>query len=212
MLTVPSSTALIVPLEIAKALFFVAYVASTIGVIIGVYWEGDQFPKEKQNRGWLLLIRSLAADTLFTVLIFGTDGWIGRIQRSEIIALENKLAARSLSDVQLAEMRQELGAFSGQQFLFDAYMVKETSDIGKQISDTLVSAGWIKSIQPPNAFLKSVVAGVSIFEDEQAPDRTKAAAAKLETLLDKDGIAAYEVSRNIPNDKAIIGIQVGIKP
>jgi hypothetical protein len=75
------STNLIVPLELAKLVFFVVYVAATIGVLIGVYWEGDQFPKEKQQRGWTLLVRSLAVDTLFTILVFSADGWISTIQR-----------------------------------------------------------------------------------------------------------------------------------
>jgi hypothetical protein len=76
-----SSASLIFPLEIAKFVFFAVYVAATIGVVVGVYWEGEQFPKEKQHQGWKLLVASLAIDTLFTVLIFGTDGWISHIQR-----------------------------------------------------------------------------------------------------------------------------------
>ena len=81
------ANALLTALEYAKWLFAVAYILSTIGVIIGVYWEGEQFEKLKQQRGWRLLICSLALDTLFTILIFGTDGWISQIQRREIIAL-----------------------------------------------------------------------------------------------------------------------------
>src|SRR5271169_4433053 len=82
-ITTMLSTSLIVPLEIAKLAFFVVYVAATVGVIVGVYWEGDQFPKEKQQQGWLLLVGALAVDTLFTILVFGTDGWISAIQRDE---------------------------------------------------------------------------------------------------------------------------------
>jgi hypothetical protein len=88
-------TSLLDPLEWIKWVFVVAYVLSTIGVTVGVYWEGDQFEKTKQQRGWRLLILSLAADTLFTILIFATDGWISHIQRQEIIALEKRLAARA---------------------------------------------------------------------------------------------------------------------
>ena len=64
MLTMLSSTPLIFPLEVEKFVFFVVYVAATIGVIIGVYWEGEGFPKEKQQRGWRVLVASLAVDTL----------------------------------------------------------------------------------------------------------------------------------------------------
>jgi hypothetical protein len=207
-----SSTSLIFPLEIAKFTFFVVYVAATIGVIIGVYWEGDQFDKETQQRGWLLLVRSLAIDTLFTVLIFGTDGWIGHIQRNEIVALENRLAARVLSDVQITEMKRVLSQFNGQQFVIDAYAVKEVSSLGVQIAVALTDAGWKGSPQPPNSFLRSITAGVAIFVDDEAPETTKAAARKLAELLNGDDIAADEYPRNIPTDKAVIGIQVGIKP
>ncbi len=78
------NTALIAPLEIAKWLFVLFFVASTIGVIVGVYWEGEKFDKTKQHRGWKLLLRSLAAETAFGVLIFLSDGWIAEIQRAEI--------------------------------------------------------------------------------------------------------------------------------
>src|ERR1700730_18319226 len=85
------STTLVNPLEIAKLVFFAVYVLATIGVIIGVYWEGDQFPKEKQQRGWVLLVASLGIDTFFTILMFGTDGWISAIQRNEIAGLTQEL-------------------------------------------------------------------------------------------------------------------------
>ena len=110
------STSLIAPLEIAKLLFFVVYVSATVGVIIGVYWEGDQFPKQKQQRGRRLLISSLAVDTLFTVLVFGADGWVSAIQRGEIIALEERVAARALSDEQVTRIKEKIKPFSGQKF------------------------------------------------------------------------------------------------
>jgi hypothetical protein len=94
MATIIFNTSLISPLEWLKFSFFVAYVVSTIGVAVGVYWEDIKFSPEKQQRGKKLLILSLASDTLFTVLVFGTDGWIGTIQRREIIALEERLAWR----------------------------------------------------------------------------------------------------------------------
>jgi hypothetical protein len=51
-------------LEITKWIFAAAYVFSTIGVAVGVYWENEKFEKAKQHRGWKLLIWSLAFDTL----------------------------------------------------------------------------------------------------------------------------------------------------
>src|SRR6266480_2950888 len=110
------SASLIAPLEIAKLVFFAIYIAATVGVIIGVYWEGERFPKEKQQRGWTLLVGSLAVDTLFTILVFGADGWISTIQRTEIISLESRLAARSLSDEQAVDIKRRLSQFSDVSF------------------------------------------------------------------------------------------------
>jgi hypothetical protein len=210
------STSFIVALEIAKLVFFVAYVSATIGVIVGVYWEGDQFPKAKQEFGWRVLIVSLAFDTLFTVLVFGADGWISAIQRGEIIALEHRLAARKLTDAQISEIEQNLSKYRGQRFELAAYNVKEVSDIAEQIRDALIGAGWKRDPMPANAALRSVVGGVSVTLDVGAPEVAKAAAHQLVTLLNGDDIAADENQRNIPTDtteeKAVIGIAVGMKP
>jgi hypothetical protein len=153
MLTMSSSTSLIFPLEIAKAFFFVAYVAATIGVTVGVYWENEQFPKEKQHRGWLLLVRSLAADTLLTVLIFGTDGWISHIQRSEIAeALDRAVRAetvlaeyrkpRHLSQQQRDRIASAIKAFPAVSFIAMTNAEAERWNLALEISQTLRAAGW----------------------------------------------------------------------
>jgi len=54
-------------IEGVKWVGVVAYVLSTVGVTVGVYWEHDKFPKPKQVRGRRLLIWSLALDTFFTI-------------------------------------------------------------------------------------------------------------------------------------------------
>ncbi len=79
-------------LESAKWVFVVAYVVATIGVTIGVHWEGEHFAKPKQSLGHRLVVWSLAADTLFTILIFATDGWISQIQKSQIAEAVNRAA------------------------------------------------------------------------------------------------------------------------
>src|SRR5579872_4350879 len=59
-------TSLLGPLEITKWLLVAFFVASTVGVIVGVYWEGEGFAKDKQHRGWQVLLASLAAETAFS--------------------------------------------------------------------------------------------------------------------------------------------------
>jgi hypothetical protein len=144
------STSLIAPLEIAKFVFFVSYVAATIGVIVGVYWEGDQFPKDKQQRGWTLLVRSLAADTLFTVLVFGTDGWISAIQRQEIIALTGIGNAIAPRGVDVNELTNELK--DQPRLPVDILYTPGDSDsylLANSISFGVVNAGWtLRNINP----------------------------------------------------------------
>jgi hypothetical protein len=87
-------------LEGAKNALIWLYVLSTIGVIIGVYFEGERFSEHTKLLGWRLLLWSLAAETLFGVLIFAADGRISRIQRDEIIALETRITPRVLTSEQ----------------------------------------------------------------------------------------------------------------
>ena len=151
--TILASTSLIFPLEVAKFAFFVVYVAATIGVVIGVYWEGEKFDKETQHRGWLLLVTSPAVDTLFTILIIGTDGWIGQIQRSQISEALNRAVN---AETTLAEYRKQRYLTEGQKdriarvtkefpsVPFVAYMVPEQEPwtFVLDIASALRAGGW----------------------------------------------------------------------
>jgi hypothetical protein len=189
MLAMLSNSELIGPLEVAKFLFSAVYVAATIGVIVGVYWEREEFPKEKRDRGWRLLVRSLAVDTLFTVLILGTDGWIGSIQRAEIIALEMRLAPRILSDAQLLRIVKTVAPFAGQEFqIFTYWDSKEPMNLTNQIGNALLSseAGW-KFIKPASgSWLMGGMEGIQIFAHPDADKVAKDASAALAAALEKN--------------------------
>jgi hypothetical protein len=68
MVATVSSVSLLDWLEYAKWFCVAVYVLSTIGVIVGVYWEGEHFDKAKQDKGWKLLLGSLSIDTFFSFL------------------------------------------------------------------------------------------------------------------------------------------------
>jgi hypothetical protein len=161
-----------------------------------------------------LLVRSLAVDTLFTILIIGTDGWIGAIQRAEIIGLETRLAARSLSDDQAENMRRNLRQFPGQSFEVITYWQnKESLGIANRIADTLISAGW--QIDQPKSFttLVGVVTGLYVSVDKAAAQSAKDAERALVEALNRNGIDALEDSEHEnPNPTNKININVGIKP
>jgi hypothetical protein len=208
-----SQNALLNVLEGAKWVFVGAYVLSTIGVTVGVYWEGDQFPKEKQHRGWRLLICCLAADTFFTIMVFGIEGWVGHIQRNEIIALETRLASRSLSVVQVAAIVEKTKPFAGQVFETIPYWKNpESLFIGNEIAGTLIKAGW--TIDQPKVFtgLFGVITGVLVGYDKGAPEKTVSAAKELAAALNDNGLTADTDENNNPTPTDRIILQVGIKP
>jgi hypothetical protein len=210
-----TSTSLLPWLEAAKLVFSISYVVATVGVIVGVVWEGEQFPKEKQQRGWRLLVTSLGFDTLFTILVLSTDGWISAIQRDEISALEARLAARVIPATDVASLAVLLSKFSGQKYGISSYWtLGEAKLLASQIEfDVLAKSGWI--FVPPTGAesLITVVAGVVI--------GIPPASTQSQSLLD----AANALSKGLNDAKidAIIGpgwaiapdqieIFVGIKP
>jgi len=212
-----SSPSLIEALDFAKFVFFVSYIAATIGVIIGVYWEGDQFDKAMQQRGWTLLVTSLALDTFFTILIFGTDGWIGHIQRNEIIALENRLAARSLSAAQSVALIERLKPFGGQEFDIVTYWKSpEALAFTNGIYDALIKSGWKYDKPASGEFLLGVQTGVLVWFDDRADAPVANAGKELVAALNASNFDAAvddQPQTHAPNDPVTnkMIINVGIK-
>ena len=206
-------SSLLHPLEYIKWILATLYALSTIGVTIGVYWEGEQFEKTKQQRGWRLLIWSLALDTLFTILIFGTDGWISQIQEREIIALETRLAARTLSDQQATAIKKRLEKFAGQTFQIIPYWQnRESMAIANRIANLLGDAGW--KLHNPESFttLVGVVTGVFVSADKGASEHARRAARDLTSALNDNEIDATEEENDNPTPSNEIHMKVGIKP
>jgi hypothetical protein len=128
-------------LEHTKEVLIWLYVLATIGVIIGVYMEGERFSERTKLLGWRILLLSLATETLFGTLIFATDGRISRIQRSEIIALETKLSPRTLSNPEAAELAALLKPFGGQEFTIGSYG-GEAAALASRLRTVLEKADW----------------------------------------------------------------------
>src|SRR5579863_8949440 len=132
--------------ELIRAAVGFAVVLANWFVYRGVALEESNDPWTKDT-GKLLLRRALFAETILALGLLFADSWISIGQKSEIIVLQKRLATRVLSDAQITEIKRDLSQFTGQQFLFDAYAVKEVSDLGRQISGALVSAGWVGHTQ-----------------------------------------------------------------
>src|SRR5258708_22547332 len=192
-------------LEIAKWLFAAAYVFSTIGVTVGVYWENEKFDKAKQNRGWKLLIWSLAFDTLFTVMIFGIDGWISQSQRDEIIVLETKLAPRVLTNEQQDTLLEALRPFAKQQYALSVAAGSEPVALLCTIQGVLKKAEWNLEalgnslhVDPSCADGKEISvnmsSGIGVWVRPDAPESVKAAQSALATGLKANDIEVFERS------------------
>jgi hypothetical protein len=221
-----SPNALLNVFESAKWTFVCAYILSTIGVTIGVYWEGDQFDKAKQHRGWILLICCLAADTFFTIMVFGIEGWVGHIQRNEIIALESRLAARTLTPKQQRAIADAIRQYSGIKFELGTYThVPECAALTDQIGSALKNANW--ELQPVNGEPFSVLAGVVVTANAyvcngtgmqcspDTPPQEDEAAEALVNALRAAGIDAAHApkqSLQVNPTRIAVAVYVGIKP
>jgi hypothetical protein len=201
-------------IETAKWVFVALYVAATVGVLIGVYWEGEKFDNARQQIGWRVLLWSLAAEIFLGAMIFAFDGWISRVQRTEIVTLETRLAARTLSDDQVATIKSQLHRYAGQAFeIIPYWQNRESLDIANRIADTLTGAGW--TIDQPKAatMLVGVVTGVTVSTDKDAPSATQQAASALIAALNDHQIEARrDQDSGISPPTGKIYMNVGIKP
>jgi glutamine synthetase len=207
------SKSLIGPLEIAKWVFVVLFVASTIGVIVGVYWEGYKFAKDKQHKGWLLLLKSLAAETAFGVLIFLSDGWISEIQSHEIISLETKieqlLTHRSLTAEQKSRISAALSSYPPGDFITVTIADDEAWTFVMEIAKTLTTAGWkwrscaeggLGALQPLDGRPASCASILDHIEIQSSPDQEKLASALADAIKEPSIIGMADI-RLTPNPK-----------
>jgi hypothetical protein len=181
-------------LEGAKVVLIWLYVLSTIGVIVGVYLEGERFSDHTKLVGWRILLCSLAVETLFGTLIFAADGKISKDQRYEIIALQTKLAPRSLNFAQMSEISAALAKFSGQEFTIGSYG-GEPELIAIPIRAALEQANW-KWFDPEFHIVPLAgTVGIQVWASTQGS--RLAAQALVGALADKD-IAATLLPKELP--------------
>jgi hypothetical protein len=121
-------------------------------------------------------------------------------------------APRSLTDDQIAHLKDKLRPFAGQQFGMITYWdVKEPSDFTKQIGDdVLIAAGWKFHKAERFEALVGVVTGIEIQLSDQSPQSAKDAAKELVVALAAEDIVATIRSELVYTTQ--IEIQVGMKP
>jgi len=194
-------------LESIKVALEVLFVISGIGVAVGVAIE-----KERFDPGWKLLVSSLALDVIFTGLIFAADARISQEQRSEIISLQKRLAARTLLDNQIAGIAEKLKEYSGQEYEIIAFWNnKESVALMNRMISALDLAQW-KQIKPdsPGLLLPGLI-GVQVWVRPPTSEKTVGAARALVSALKGEALEAEltEYEHHINPMNARIEIWVG---
>jgi hypothetical protein len=123
------------------------------------------------------------------------------------------VADRRLTDEQVGKIAKKFETFERQEFGIVPYWdFPESVAIANRIYDVLTSAKW-KYIPPPQAaFLMGGIAGVLVYVNPGAADKTKNAANSLVTALNDEKITAVLRQKNDPNPENTIQINVGSKP
>jgi hypothetical protein len=166
----------------------VGAVVGGLAVGIGIFWESH-----KLTLATALVLLGVVVEAICTIFLFVIDEGISRAQQSTIIALENRLAARSLSDVQAADITERLKSFSLLTFQIIPYWDdKESKDIADRIDLILEGVGWKLENPTRFTFIAGVIAGVVINIDSRASENARGAAKALAAALSDNGIAAIE--------------------
>jgi gas vesicle protein len=128
--------------------------------------------------------------------------------------LEEKLADRVLTNVQLAVMAAKLKEFSGQEYGITTFWnLKEPLAIANRIHNCLIAAGWAFKKPSSATFLLEPMEGIQVYLHPEANDHTKKAAESLISVLNEQGISAGLKHQNAPkNPNNKIQINVGTKP
>jgi hypothetical protein len=81
---------------------------ANIGVILGVYWEGERFPKHVQDFAWKLLLFCLAVEAADGFELFSLDTAITNEQSLQIAQLKRDEAEATESAAKFAKEAQQL--------------------------------------------------------------------------------------------------------
>jgi len=172
----------------------------------------------------LLIIGGVVLEAICTILLFRFDEGISDTQQSKIIALETRLAPRSLSNAQIASLGEVMKAFP--KFSFDVSgSDREPLDFGIQIASALKLAGdeWKDWGSKDTGGLVWPGTGYPIFGDirmvgaviSTTDPQLEGAVKTLAEELRKDGIdeiqGALDLPTVWPSDAIGVHIIIGTK-
>jgi hypothetical protein len=185
-----------------------------IAVALGIWFEKAAATTRRHRWSTGFVLGGVLVESVCALILFLYDESISRAQQDKIIALEQRLLARSLSQTEQHDVSNAVNAFAGQQFRIALYTDdQESIDIALKIESALVSAGWSETQPPEKSAIVGVTAGVVVSVAAAAPESTRDAAKALVSALNAKKIAA--VLRQFANQDAPpqpLSIDVGIKP
>jgi len=198
-------------------LLSVAILAS-FAVAIGIVMESPKWSVANA-----LVVGGVALEAICTLLLFGFDEGISNAQQSKIIALETKLAPRSLNIEQQEALVAALKPFAGQQYALSIAVGTEPAALVCVVRCLLDKDDWKR--HGPFGFLHTdpgcgdgeevsvnLTSGIHIQVKPDSSERTISAVSALVSVFEADGFDVFPAKdpKNIP-DTSVINIMVGAK-
>jgi hypothetical protein len=132
-------------LSAANPFLLDAEIASALLLGIGIVFESHKFNKgieSVQNVGFWCVVFGVVFETVFSILLFGSEGSIANQQRAQIIALDKQIAPRRLSPPQIRALVARLSPFSNKTVRVTSYALDfEAAFLGVEIITALSDAG-----------------------------------------------------------------------
>jgi hypothetical protein len=189
------------------------YILASVAVILGVYWENEDFKKETRKKGWILLLLALGVETLLAIVIFVGDAEIIGHQRAEIIRLTTP---RNLSPDAVKRVAEKVCPFGPKQFdivhvIFDEILfVNELQQVWNK-------CGWSsQGVENRDAAIAaaSEIVGMRVWYDLGHSEEFKGAAEAFASALRDENIAAEAepIPKDVPLSPNMIHIQHGRRP
>jgi hypothetical protein len=192
--------------------------AFTVGA--GILLESPKYSATVHKVATWLVLGGIAVESLCTVLLFVVDERISNAQQSKIIALETRLAPRTVT---MAALSERLRGFAGTNFDTAAMQDSEPMTLLVQIEDALLAAQWVQvdwkggpmQLDRPGRHDAGIIAasGVVVQVDAQKLSQFGSAVRALVSVLKAENIdASANVVLNPSSTTDAIHIAVGRKP
>jgi hypothetical protein len=189
-------------------------IVATIAVGVGIFLEAPKNPTLLQRIALWLVVVGVVAETLFSIGLFAYDESVSQAQQDKIIALDERLAARTLTSDDETTLANALSRFPAQEFEITSYREDaESWMFGEKLANVLVQrCHWVRRFEPADFGIAGVIAGVAVYTQWNAGPSTDGAATALVTTLNARNIGATHLGATQGLRQPLINITVGIKP